>query len=222
MGGSPPHLRGKHDFYIPTPVIIRITPAPAGKTLWSKISNPKLQDHPRTCGENIKYFRISFSWLGSPPHLRGKQALHKFSIDCVVDHPRTCGENIYPLPTAKSVWGSPPHLRGKLYFKSESGVSVGITPAPAGKTPTVKSYPIFFQDHPRTCGENEANRKVKKFIRGSPPHLRGKQFRKNKIGIQRRITPAPAGKTTRVFACISVYGDHPRTCGENLNLKLPL
>ena len=90
-----------------------------------------------------------------------------------------------------------------------------ITPAPAGKTPTVKSYPIFFQDHPRTCGENEANRKVKKFIRGSPPHLRGKQFRKNKIGIQRRITPAPAGKTTRVFACISVYGDHPRTCGEN-------
>ena len=133
MGGSPPHLRGKHDFYIPTPVIIRITPAPAGKTKDEQIKNFRSMDHPRTCGENALMMRAGCSTKGSPPHLRGK-LIPVFSESCfcgitpapagktigyffififLKDHPRTCGENkVWPFSTALRV-GSPPHLRGK-------------------------------------------------------------------------------------------------------------
>ena len=70
--GSPPPMRGKvfHkriDLYP-----IRITPAYAGKssggfrvTLW-------LGDHPRLCGEKFGINFNPFTYMGSPPPMRGK------------------------------------------------------------------------------------------------------------------------------------------------------
>ena len=136
MGGSPPHLRGKHDFYIPTPVIIRITPAPAGKTKDEQIKNFRSMDHPRTCGENALMMRAGCSTKGSPPHLRGKLVRIENAIPPIritpapagktiyitiylflaEDHPRTCGENVEKGQFVALVEGSPPHLRGKLCF----------------------------------------------------------------------------------------------------------
>ena len=174
MGGSPPHLRGKHDFYIPTPVIIRITPAPAGKTKDEQIKNFRSMDHPRTCGENALMMRAGCSTKGSPPHLRGKRTrkdlctgtsritpapagkttyLLFYSPDSV-DHPRTCGENGKAGELELSKVGSPPHLRGKrylIYYRHSHG---GITPAPAGKTSPSSGSRVAHRDHPRTCGEN--------------------------------------------------------------------
>ena len=50
--GSPPHLRGKLNNFTFSRRKIRITPAPAGKTVCMKQIEKLKKDHPRTCGEN--------------------------------------------------------------------------------------------------------------------------------------------------------------------------
>ena len=50
----------------------RITPAHAGKTFMCTYRGITTTDHPRTCGENRTKSRLSKSYSGSPPHMRGK------------------------------------------------------------------------------------------------------------------------------------------------------
>ena len=50
---------------------------------------------------------------------------------------------------------------------------------------------------------------------GSPPQVRGKQFRRSKIALRKRITPAGAGKTKNGRQAVQRPQDHPRGCGEN-------
>ena len=69
----------------------------------------------------------------------------------------------------------PPHLRGKRILQIVHGHVIGITPAPAGKTPSLKLQENRFRDHPRTCGENMKAQMLLSYELGSPPHLRGKQ-----------------------------------------------
>ena len=70
-------------------------------------------------------------------------------------------------------------------------------------------------DHPRTCGENQREGYQIVDVKGSPPHLRGKLYRYVDSRIHQRITPAPAGKTSRTVTITACNEDHPRTCGEN-------
>ena len=75
--GSPPRVRGKPDNLDEHDLIIRITPACAGKTKEQGGSYPSHKDHPRVCGENISHFaRLSHAG-GSPPRVRGKLARQK-------------------------------------------------------------------------------------------------------------------------------------------------
>ena len=53
------------------------------------------------------------------------------------DHPRGCGENTRNLKASGKRKGSPPRMRGKLNGVRRYARFVGITPADAGKTPTV-------------------------------------------------------------------------------------
>ena len=50
--GSPPRMRGKPYFDIPSAKPNRITPAYAGKTRGAVSGGGDKQDHPRVCGEN--------------------------------------------------------------------------------------------------------------------------------------------------------------------------
>ena len=70
--GSPPHMRGKRKYLYRQDAEERITPAHAGKTCPKKSSNITPPDHPRTCGENVRTYRRSDGYGGSPPHMRGK------------------------------------------------------------------------------------------------------------------------------------------------------
>ena len=70
--GSPPQVRGKLLAVRLSPVLFRITPAGAGKTLKYILLCPKWWDHPRRCGENASPRPISFLSQGSPPQVRGK------------------------------------------------------------------------------------------------------------------------------------------------------
>ena len=78
--GSPPRMRGKRASVRKSGVSIRITPADAGKTV--KVGRPEIRDkdHPRGCGENISQMRSFIILPGSPPRMRGKQALSADSI----------------------------------------------------------------------------------------------------------------------------------------------
>ena len=53
-------------------------------------------------------------------------------------------------------------------------------------------------------------------FRGSPPHARGRHIALKAANYDLRITPACAGKTTCLKACIFVDADHPRMRGEDV------
>ena len=113
--GSPPHLRGKLSNAYLDLYKSRITPAPAGKTVFFHFFGTHAGDHPRTCGENFVKLPIYRVSQGSPPHLRGKLAnldteqnrmritpapagkteIQLNKAEAEKDHPRTCGENRY-------------------------------------------------------------------------------------------------------------------------------
>ena len=50
----------------------------------------------------------------------------------------------------------------------------GITPAYAGKSAAAALAARNARDHPRVCGEKEAEQKVDELESGSPPRMRGK------------------------------------------------
>ncbi len=65
------------------------------------------------------------------------------------------------------------------------------------------------------CGENLAAGAVVSMKPGSPPRVRGKPASAMCAPPTRWITPACAGKTTRIFEIFQSPRDHPRVCGEN-------
>ena len=91
--------------------------------------------------------------------------------------------------------GSPPQVRGKLLAVRLSPVLFRITPAGAGKTLKYILLCPKWWDHPRRCGENKDPELLLMYILGSPPQVRGKQWRNKKMTSIERITPAGAGKT---------------------------
>ena len=107
-------MRGKLLCYLRAKLIVRISPACAGKTTLIKISGETPKDHPRVCGENRSLLFQLALCVGSPPRVRGK-LLYSYGVNNCVritpacagktltkdnapikekDHPRVCGENI--------------------------------------------------------------------------------------------------------------------------------
>ena len=156
--------------------------------------------------------------MGSPPQVRGKRVQTQTgisfpritpagagktphpirSLKSLQDHPRRCGENAFWCSLAAGAAGSPPQVRGKQWRLSDAEMQIGITPAGAGKTLSVRLTPSAFQDHPRRCGENNRIRGCTENFTGSPPQVRGKPSRNTAKRILFGITPAGAGKTPRL------------------------
>ena len=188
-------MRGKHGFGDVWVRIPRITPAGAGKTALSHLQLAFSKDHPRRCGENRDRLCPTCNWRGSPPQVRGKPVGTLLAWVKAQDHPRRCGENSEPAGKTIVNVGSPPQVRGKPLSASTHHRVYRITPAGAGKTQVKYVHPLHLADHPRRCGENKHL-----FFRhvgsvGSPPQVRGKQWRNKKMTSIERITPAGAGKT---------------------------
>ena len=64
-----------------------------------------------------------------------------------------CGEKYVQHLLQVCHLGSPPHVRGKVKLVPERGVTLGITPACAGKSVSLNVLTLVFRDHPRMCGE---------------------------------------------------------------------
>ena len=58
--GSPPPMRGKGPCHLRLILIIRITPAYAGKRMTQTNTQIKLKDHPRLCGEKLLNLLLIF------------------------------------------------------------------------------------------------------------------------------------------------------------------
>ena len=156
VSGSPPHVRGKGALVVADRLLIRITPACAGKSSVRQRVLLSLWDHPRMCGEKTGFGKSAFTKSGSPPHVRGKgerktgktrrvgitpacagKRMHQWCRKIANwDHPRMCGEK--PLGLAPAGWpsGSPPHVRGKVDEEHIAEGRIRITPAYAGKSLT--------------------------------------------------------------------------------------
>ena len=75
------------------------------------------------------------------------------------------------------------------------------------------------RDHPRTRGEKRSDNNQALQAGGSPPHTRGKDLLKEVKTIMSRITPAHAGKSTRLLKGLQPKWDHPRTRGEKFVIR---
>ena len=140
----------------------------------------------------------------------------KRSTHLAEDHPRVCGKNKYVFVAQALKQGSPPRMREKQKVSTVKTTCSRITPAYAGKTPTVNACMIGGRDHPRVCGKNFIMETTNKKYKGSPPRMREKLVFNISIVSLSRITPAYAGKTTIVASSLFCCQDHPRVCGKNL------
>ena len=131
------------------------------------------------------------------------------------DHPRTCGEHstvtISPLLSV----GSSPHVRGALSQLQCPCRWLGIIPACAGSTRTLRGFRTGRWDHPRMCGEHVVLPPFFWTVSGSSPHVRGALARVGHLRPQPGIIPACAGSTCARLSARLEHGDHPRMCGEH-------
>ena len=117
--GSPPRMRGKGTKRCSSRRGGRITPAYAGKSKRIAPSSVLFGDHPRVCGEKLRESRGLNRTRGSPPRMRGKEALELRPAGAVGitpayagkslrrvltlrfcrDHPRVCGEKTKKIPS---------------------------------------------------------------------------------------------------------------------------
>ena len=87
------------------------------------------------------------------PAYAGKRKMEKLGVKTYEDHPRLCGEKSSKRHDGVIPPGSPPPMRGKVVLSAAFAAGVGITPAYAGKSFSIRWGIFFLQDHPRLCGE---------------------------------------------------------------------
>ena len=111
-----------------------ITPAYAGKRGSGHRQTHPTQDHPRLCGEKLKFIDEKILRQGSPPPMRGKvdqlfnvmrtiritpayagkRIISHTPVQDRRDHPRLCGEKAVVFFRCRYQKGSPPPMRGKV------------------------------------------------------------------------------------------------------------
>ena len=125
-----------------------------------------------------------------------------------------CGEKRPELSATKSTKGSSPRVRGKGKRNARFRDPVGIIPACAGKSPTIRLFRKVDLDHPRVCGEKFQPHNHRNARPGSSPRVRGKVGAALQEMMLGRIIPACAGKSPDLTRTKPRMWDHPRVCGE--------
>ena len=155
-----------------------------------------------------------FGVRGITPAYAGKRQRFNAATSGTEDHPRLCGEKLSGRYATIATTGSPPPMRGKAPTLYQAVKKSRITPAYAGKRLSRPHRGHEMRDHPRLCGEKGSDSNTGRSNAGSPPPMRGKEWRKLKKCSVERITPAYAGKSADRQVVIVRQRDHPRLCGE--------
>ena len=238
QSGSSPRMRGTlfaSACCIFPPGII---PAHAGNTFPHRAPSTPYRDHPRACGEHLRFRCRSFSLAGSSPRMRGTLCLliKRIAQPGIIpahagntrntlvlgnpsrDHPRACGEHVKCAHGVRFGMGSSPRMRGTHRRAFRQGRRAGIIPAHAGNTPSTSSDARYSGDHPRACGEHTRFVVKSKVATGSSPRMRGTHGAYCACRDFRGIIPAHAGNTKALRATAGRMRDHPRACGEHHSL----
>ncbi len=110
------------------------------------------------------------------PACAGKTSCSGCCCQVPEDHPRLRGKDVF-LKNDIGFWsGSPPLARERLARDFLIREYAGITPACAGKTPTIAVYDVCFQDHPRLRGKDALKGHIEALRRGSPPLARERRI----------------------------------------------
>ena len=136
------------------------------------------------------------------------------------DHPRVCGNYSCIFSPAFHHPGSPPRVRELRAGRSSRPLPLRITPACAGITHFIPPFVREFQDHPRVCGNYRDKPSTRRRFTGSPPRVRELQSGCLISCSYCRITPACAGITFQHVCFRFVRQDHPRVCGNYIQLEL--
>ena len=149
------------------------------------------------------------------PARAGKTLFDSNLVTFYGDHPRSCGKDSGLQRRAVCRPGSPPLVRERRADWGEEDPNDGITPARAGKTPHLVDWCQRHRDHPRSCGKDFSLKLRLWRFWGSPPLVRERLNTELEVLRRVRITPARAGKTSRLFGALLSAGDHPRSCGKD-------
>ena len=108
-------------------------------------------------------------------------------------------------------------MRGKQAYETFVDEFIGLIPAYAGKTNTVRTLCVWKRAHPRVCGENPRRFGFLSQPQGSSPRMRGKHPHHGPAPGTFRLIPAYAGKTASRMYAGACLRAHPRVCGENMS-----
>ena len=154
--------------------------------------------------------------MGITPACAGKSSVSDAPFAFARDHPRVCGEKSSWRSRSSSASGSPPRVRGKDNSGEMPEITVGITPACAGKRRRRPRPNRKCRDHPRVCGEKASLPIRSTSAPGSPPRVRGKDRHVGRRARAHGITPACAGKRTLTATnAPASSGSPPRVRGKD-------
>ena len=193
VAGSSPLARGLPLGGVVDRVRDRIIPARAGFTSPPGTCGPGGTDHPRSRGVYEMNESASSSQLGSSPLARGLRspvgdrlrslriipARAGFTPDATRrttdhgDHPRSRGVYVHPPGAGLRDRGSSPLARGLPHSRSAHRRAEGIIPARAGFTPSPRSAPPCWRDHPRSRGVYYRHRQIRPGQSVDHPRSRG-------------------------------------------------
>ena len=159
---------------------------------------------------------------GITPAYAGKSHTCSIGFPALQDHPRVCGEKPVAMHSCITSRGSSPRVRGKVCTAEHDERQPGIIPAYAGKRRSDWIIRSIYWDHPRVCGEKCRGVPAATLPPGSPPRMRGKTLELFGGAVVDGITPACAGKRCRSPAFRSMPWDHPRMCGEKIEIRMSL
>ena len=154
FSGSPPRVREELALCNVRLVLVRITPACAGRTDTKQTLMFHFWDHPRVCGKNLPNCTTVGENAGSPPRVReelistrlatlrrritpacaGRTKFFLIFFSSRRDHPRVCGKNLFFSSAIRNNSGSPPRVREEPHPYIHCLDTPRITPACAGRT----------------------------------------------------------------------------------------
>ena len=170
------------------------------------------------CGEHSSSIIPLYLPTGSSPHVRGapRGGQEERRADGII--PACAGSTARIRYRDSLKLGSSPHVRGALASVLHRRHDLGIIPACAGST-LVRCFSVTMsRDHPRMCGEHRTSSWSMKRLMGSSPHVRGAPHIVIVHETPDGIIPACAGSTLLRAFFWSLRRDHPRMCGEHMNV----
>ena len=131
-------------------------------------------------------------------------------------HPRVCGEQPRIVLILTSYAGSSPRVRGTGDSEGFQSRYRRFIPACAGNSPSGVRMPNGIAVHPRVCGEQYSDNRVKRRAVGSSPRVRGTALPGVPCRSSLRFIPACAGNRSPRLLTSEYPTVHPRVCGEQV------